>query len=100
MIWAMMSLLLLSSYIKFVLYFRYIRRWWARIPIEKRTQYKELFGGMKGIIGGLVGFICLAAIINYVIHLQQNPLTGRSRFISLSPDQIQTIASYEEQSVS
>ena len=41
-----------------------------------------------------------ALVVNYVVHLQQNPLTGRSRFISLTPDQIQTIAQIEEEGVS
>ena len=80
--------------------FRYIRKWWARMPAEKRGHYKELFGGMKGIIAGVAGFFIFALVVNYVVHLQQNPLTGRSRFISLTPDQIQTIAQIEEEGVS
>lgn len=55
---------------------------------------------MKGIILGLASIIAVASIINYVLHLKENPYTGRSRFISLTADQVQEIAGYEEESVS
>lgn len=55
---------------------------------------------MKGIIFGVVFAMVAAAVINYVIHLERNPLTNRLRFISLSKDQISSIVEFEEQSVS
>lgn len=79
---------------------RYVRKWWAKVPLDKRIQYKELFGGMKGIILSLVGALLVAGVVNYIIHLQTNPMTGRTRFISLSQDQIMTIAEFEEEGVS
>lgn len=69
------------------------------MPLDKRTQYKELLGGMKGIIFWAAAALLIAFGINYVVHLQKNPFTDRLRFISLSPDQIQTIAQWEEQEV-
>jgi len=44
--------------------------------------------------------LAAAFTINYLVHLQENPLTGRMRFISLTHDQIMAIASFEEDSVS
>lgn len=82
-----------------LLVFRYVRRWWARVPVEKRAHYKELFGGMKGIIFWALAALAIGFTVNYVVHLQENPFTGRLRFISLSADQIKTIAQWEESEV-
>lgn len=55
---------------------------------------------MKGIIIGVIVAVAVAFGINYALHLQENPITGRMRFISLTRDQIMTVADYERDSVS
>lgn len=55
---------------------------------------------MKGIFIGLAVAIGLIGVINYVAHLEKNPLTGRTRFISLSQDQLATVVEWEEKDVS
>lgn len=70
------------------------------MSLEKRIHYKDLFGGMKGVIAGLAVAVAALVVINYVAHLEKNPLTGRVRFMSLSHDQISTIAEVEDKEVS
>ncbi|XP_067946850.1 metalloendopeptidase OMA1, mitochondrial-like [Watersipora subatra] len=82
-----------------MLWGRYIRRWWAKVPQDQKNQYLKLLGGMKGIIIGVIVVLTAGTLINYYIHLDENPLTGRTRFMSLTHDQILVVADQEEKGI-
>lgn len=70
------------------------------MPGDKKSQYMDLLGGLKGVIIGFMVFIGAGIAINYYVHLEENPLTGRKRFMSLTADQINKIAEIEDAEVS
>ena len=72
-----------------------VRIWWRGLPVDKRTIFKEAarihrkkvaFAGTS-LLGGL-GYA-------YESHVQECPVTGRKRFVALSPDQTKKISRIE-----
>lgn len=71
------------------------RKWWARLPKDKQTFFKQLavqhnrklIGSGCILIGGLA--------YSYESHIQECPVTHRRRFVALTPDQVKKIAKVE-----
>lgn len=47
-----------------------------------------------------VAALVAAGALNYYIHIQETPLTGRKRFIAFTPEQFNKIVAFEFQLVS
>ena len=65
------------------------------MPADKRLEFKQrlLSHRKKFIFAGVSGAAGL--VYAYESHVQECPVTGRSRFVALYPDQIKTISKAE-----
>jgi len=72
-----------------------VRIWWRRLPADKRNIFKETARTHRKKVAfagtSLVGGLAYA----YESHVQECPLTGRKRFVALSPDQTKKISRIE-----
>ena len=71
------------------------RVWWRRLPADKRSEIRQriLSHRKKFMIAGVSGAGGL--VYAYESHVQECPVTGRSRFVALYPDQMKTISKQE-----
>lgn len=74
---------------------RYFRKWWQKLPAENRTQFKHTLSQSKGKILIALGLLCSAGIANYLLHIQEAPITGRRRYIAFTSAQFMKIAQFE-----
>lgn len=74
---------------------RGIRKWWARLPNNKRayifSKIKE--NKQKIMVGGALS--CGAVYTYYVMHLVEDPITKRKRFLIFSEEQVIQMAMIE-----
>jgi len=76
---------------------RGVRVWWKKLPLDKRVVFKEAakIHRKKFVLAGttLIGGLAYA----YESHIQECGVTGRRRFVALTPDQTKKIAKVEFQ---
>jgi len=74
---------------------RGIRVWWRKLPVDKRILFKDAAKThrKKFVVAGssLVGGLAYA----YESHIQECGVTGRRRFVALTPDQTKKISKVE-----
>jgi len=74
---------------------RGVRVWWKRLPADKKIIFKDaaLVHKKKFVVAGstLVGGLAYA----YESHIQECGVTGRRRFVALTPDQTKKISRVE-----
>ncbi|XP_034939463.1 metalloendopeptidase OMA1, mitochondrial-like [Chelonus insularis] len=66
---------------------RLFKRWWAKKTPEEREKLKKWFTSRRQKIYGIFGALMFMLTIFYTMNIEKEPLTGRSRFIILNPDQ-------------
>ena len=74
---------------------RLFRNWWRRLPEDRKQVIRHRFRPSGWRIAGVVCLLVAAGVINYYVHIQQTPITGRERFIAFTPDQFHKIAAFE-----
>lgn len=74
---------------------RAYRKWWKDLPKDKRTHFREAFRKSGGKILVALSVLTGLATVNYFLHLQEAPITGRKRFIAFTKSQFSKIAEFE-----
>lgn len=71
------------------------RMWWARLPKDRRQQLRDKVTShrRKIVLAGCAGTGGLVAA--YESHVQECGVTGRRRFVALTPDQMKKISRSE-----
>jgi len=72
-----------------------VRVWWRKLPADKKAFFKEAARTHRKKVAlsgtSFVGALAYA----YESHLQECPVTGRKRFVAITPDQAKKIARVE-----
>jgi len=74
---------------------RSIRKWWRALPKEKKDLFWSRTKEKKWKIASGYILSSVFAYSYYVSHLEKTPITGRERFVSISPKQIQKLSDIE-----
>lgn len=71
------------------------RIWWQRLPKNHKFQARLAFlQHRKKVYGAGIGF-CAALYYLYESHVEACPVTGRRRFVALTPEQVKKIGRQE-----
>jgi len=74
---------------------KYARRRWRQLPGGRRAWLQGLAARHKGKVA-VVGVAAVAGVWQgYTSHVQECPVTGRTRFVALTPEQVKKISRNE-----
>jgi len=72
-----------------------IRSWWSKLPGDRRVLVKDVLRKHRKKFLGLGLMSSGGAALAYESHLQECQVTGRKRFVALTPDQMKKISRLE-----
>jgi len=68
------------------------RAWWRRLPSDRKAQLRQGARKHQGKFGLLCGVGLVGVYQGYASHVLECPVTGRKRFVALTPDQEKKIS--------
>lgn len=71
---------------------RTFRKWWKKLPDDKKVKFKEQLFLRKGVIAAILSTLVGGWLFLYYVHLESAPYTNRSRYIGVTSNQIRDIA--------
>ena len=83
-----------------VFIFRSLRKWWQALPQKEKYKIKQQFYYHKYKVAALISALVAVGFINFVMHIQETPVTKRKRYIAFTDKQFMKIAEYELEMVS
>ncbi|KAJ9597752.1 hypothetical protein L9F63_011360, partial [Diploptera punctata] len=72
-----------------------IKVWWLKLPPERRETIRLGVRKNRWKFYTIFGLIPSGFLLYYVAHLEENPITGRRRFIIVSEEQMMNFAQLE-----
>ncbi len=75
-----------------IIFGRSFRKWWTALPVQKKQIFSSHLTRNKHRYGLIFATTGIGSFAFYQAHLQQNPITGRKRFILFSRDQIHEVS--------
>lgn len=82
-----------------ILFGRRIRRWWQQLPAKRREFIIRRLRKYRWYLLATLCTYLTACSIYYVTHLERTPITGRLRFIAVTPEQYQEVSEEEFQTL-
>ncbi|CAD6204824.1 GSCOCG00002999001-RA-CDS [Cotesia congregata] len=70
-----------------LLFGRFFRKWWAKKTSEEKKLYIDWVSKQRQKIYGALGFFMASLFMFYIMNIEVDPLTGRSRFIIMTSNQ-------------
>jgi len=78
---------------------RQARRWWQALPEEKRADYMGHANKHRKYLYGLLASVGIGSYVYYSTHIQETPITKRSRFVAFSDDQLEEMSLNEKRRI-
>ena len=74
-----------------------LRHWWKKLPGDRRLLVREAGSRHQGKVALASGLLGAGLYSAYESHVMECPVTGRRRFVALTPDQTKKISRVEFQ---
>ena len=74
---------------------RLSRRWWKKLPAERKEHFKVAIWRRKAWLYGIVGVACVSGMGFYWTNLEETPITNRRRFVMYTRHDIQQLINEE-----
>ncbi|XP_074641441.1 metalloendopeptidase OMA1, mitochondrial-like [Tubulanus polymorphus] len=71
------------------------RGWWQDLPKDKQSRFQKILRELSPYVLGAIGVFASLFGINYWIHIETAPITGRRRFMAFTKQQYQQIVQLE-----
>ncbi|KAM4640623.1 metalloendopeptidase OMA1, mitochondrial [Discoglossus pictus] len=78
---------------------RSVRQWWKALPANKRELFKENVKRNKWKLSLSVTALGIVFILFYFTHLEQSPITGRSRLLVFRKEQYKFLTNLEQENL-
>ncbi|KFQ22020.1 hypothetical protein N331_12622, partial [Merops nubicus] len=78
-----------------IIFGRGIRKWWQALPANKREVFKESIRKNKWKILLGVGSLGVSFAVFYYTHLEETPITGRTRLLVFRKEHLKQLAQME-----
>jgi len=75
------------------------RNWWRKLPSDRKVIFRDLAQKHRTKFGVACGVGVAGAWAAYDSHVLECPVTGRKRFVALTPDQMKKISRVEFQNL-
>ncbi|XP_053325522.1 metalloendopeptidase OMA1, mitochondrial [Spea bombifrons] len=78
---------------------RSVRKWWKSLPSNKRQLFKENVRRNKWKLSGSVAALGIVFVLFYCTHLEESPITGRSRLLVFRKEHYNFLTNLEYESL-
>lgn len=79
--------------------YRSIRKWWVALPANRRQLFREWVWQQRWRLAALTGVTMVIVSLLLLTHLDESPLTGRTRLLVFSRESYLELAALTAEAV-